>query len=291
MNDLFLLPKYNWTPDLPDHRDRAFRAGLKLTGLLGPARVASLPQAGVIPFVPDSLTDRDPSRASACALAAALFSMAAATPSFRTPPDTEFLRYAASAARPVRSQWGAGFRDLLRAAQKVGAVPDGGWSDCDRVVSAALLRESARRRISSYHAVAPLYQSASEIKRLVLAGIPVLFGLSVYAGFETDAARDLGEVTYPGKTDSLLGGLPALIVGYRDDHRVHGEKFSGAVLCLHPQGDDWGAPIPEAFAHAASSNPRAAHVVGRTGRGLFWLPYRYMRNPNLTASYWAAILP
>jgi C1A family cysteine protease len=52
------------------------------------------------------------------------------------------------------------------------------------------------------------------IKRALAAGYPIVFGISVYDSFESDAVAKNGVVPMPKKTEKLLGGHAILMSGY-----------------------------------------------------------------------------
>jgi len=96
-------------------------------------------------------------------------------------------------------------------------------------------------------------QDLDQIRARLAMGYPVVFGFSVYSGFENDTYRT-GELSLPGKSERLIGGHAVLAIGYNNQT----QKF----LIRNSYGPEWGK------------------------KGYFWMPYAYMEDEDLAADFW-----
>jgi C1A family cysteine protease len=91
----------------------------------------------------------------------------------------------------------------------------------------------------------------------------VVFGFQVYSGFESDKVAKSGMLSLPAKSEELLGGHAVVIVGFDDDLVIDGH--AGAVKVRNSWGEGWGL------------------------KGHFWMPYKYVTNPNLADDFWSVL--
>lgn len=107
-----------------------------------------------------------------------------------------------------------------------------------------------------------------QIKAVLAAGLPCIFGFTVYSSFFKDRNIRLGYIPYPSTRDQVMGGHTAVAVGYNDHKRIDrmdGEPAkSGAVLIRNSWGPSWG------------------------NGGYGWMPYEYVLD-GLTADWWSLL--
>lgn len=97
----------------------------------------------------------------------------------------------------------------------------------------------------------------NQIKQSLYERLPVIFGFTVYQSFEK--AQSNGILSNPDKSDKILGGLCAVIVGY--------DNFKAHWIVKHPLGNSFG------------------------DKGYIYIPYEILsKNNNLTSDFWR-ILP
>jgi C1A family cysteine protease len=84
----------------------------------------------------------------------------------------------------------------------------------------------------------------SSIKTHLAAGIPAMFGFTVYQSINQAGAT--GKIPLPTTTESVLGGHAVLAVGYDDALKIRntnpgGVETTGALLIRNSWGTGWGA--------------------------------------------------
>ncbi|MDD9268749.1 C1 family peptidase [Paenibacillus sp. GCM10023248] len=159
----------------------------------------------------------------------------------------------------VNRDSGATIRDGMKVLQKIGVCPESEWPyqiakfkvKPDREAEAT----AGEYRIESYHRIHDL----AGIKAALADGQPVVFGIWIYASFESLAAARTGRIPYPNRSkEMLLGGHAMLAVGYRDGKK----KGQGVVIARNSWGRGWG------------------------DQGYCYLPYAFFKNRLLTFDYW-----
>jgi C1A family cysteine protease len=92
-------------------------------------------------------------------------------------------------------------------------------------------------KISEYHRVMTLH----DLKSALAQGKPVVFGMDVYASFESEEVAHTGYVPMPQPGEQNLGGHAVLAVGYKD----------GYIIVRNSWGEAWGDKgyfyLPEAY--------------------------------------------
>jgi C1A family cysteine protease len=97
-------------------------------------------------------------------------------------------------------------------------------------------------------------QDISHIRSILAQGYPIVFGFTVYSSFESEEVAHTGVVPMPTSDDIPIGGHAVLCVGYDDKHEW--------VIVRNSWNSSWGS------------------------HGYFFMPYKYITNPNLAADFW-----
>jgi C1A family cysteine protease len=94
-----------------------------------------------------------------------------------------------------------------------------------------------------------------DMKSSLSSGIPFVVGIKIFSSFENNSVRKTGIVRMPKPRESYLGGHAVLVCGYNDQ--------TNRWIVRNSWGTSWG------------------------DKGYFYLPYRYLINPNLSSDFWA----
>lgn len=108
----------------------------------------------------------------------------------------------------------------------------------------------------------------AQVKAVLVAGLPCMFGFTLYQSIHDNLNVQLGQIPLPGSKDEMVGGHAVVAVGY-DDRRIvesadGSMKSQGALLIRNSWGAHWGQG------------------------GYGWLPYDYVIS-GLTADWWTLI--
>lgn len=252
--------RYNWVPDLPDHRDLRLR-------LIR----SDLPSAvDLRPKCPPVVNQGNVGSCTGNALAGALgflelqeqnaglqnqaeeFSAAGFQPFSRL-----FIYYNERDIEGDTDQdGGAQIRDGVKSLANLGSCSELTWpydeAEEFQKPSPEAYNEALNHKITSYLSLDET--DASNLKGCLAAGFPFVFGFSVFQSFESAAVVQTGEVPMPSPDESCLGGHAVLAVGY-DDQKGH-------FIVRNSWGEAWG------------------------DNGYFYLPYSYVTSPDLASDFW-----
>lgn len=116
-----------------------------------------------------------------------------------------------------------------------------------------------------------LGNNIANIKSCILSDYSFAIGIAVYDSFEEDTTDASGLIPLPNlDVENQIGGHEMHAgLGYDDTIQCPNSKNPGAVLVENSWGLEWGCESPE---------PSLT-----TGRGLCWISYDYLMNPNLAS--------
>jgi C1A family cysteine protease len=164
---------------------------------------------------------------------------------------------------------GAYLRDTMKAMVLAGVPPERYWpyniASFDEEPSAFLYSFASNYKAIVYYRLDPAGISTSKvlsnIRENLAAGLPSMFGFTVYSTFPGVGAGS-GDIPFPQPGDTVLGGHAVDAVGYDDARNIGGYK--GALLIRNSWGTDWGEA------------------------GYGWLPYAYVE-AGIAVDFWSLV--
>jgi len=242
-------PQYGWLPDLPDHRDHLFAAGIE--------HLRALPsQIDLRSECPPVYNQGDLGSCTANAIGAAIEfdRLKQRLPDFV--PSRLFIYYNERAAEhTIASDAGAQIRDGIKSVAKQGVCPEPDWPyDTSKFTvkpAPGAYAIASQHKALSYQRVS---RTLSQMRGCLAAGYPFVLGFSVYTAFEGKDVAKSGTLNLPGPREKLMGGHAVLAVGYED----RAQRF----IVRNSWGEAWGQD------------------------GYFTMPYAYLLSSALSSDFW-----
>ncbi len=164
---------------------------------------------------------------------------------------------------------GAYLRDTMKAMVLFGVPPEQYWlykiATFDEEPPAFCYAFAQNYQAIRYYRLDPSGVSPSQaltnIKKYLAAGLPCMFGFSVYSSMP-GIGDGKGEIPYPQPGERLEGGHAIVAVGYDDAKKIGNDR--GALLIRNSWGKNWGEG------------------------GYGWLPYSYVEK-GLAVDFWLLV--
>jgi len=99
-------------------------------------------------------------------------------------------------------------------------------------------------------------QDLTSMKEVLVSGLPIVIGFTVYPSFESQTVDKTGIVPMPGHHEKTIGGHCVLLVGY--------DNTTSRFIIRNSWGTGWGMA------------------------GYGTMPYAYLTNPRLASDFWMA---
>lgn len=170
---------------------------------------------------------------------------------------------------------GAFLRSTMEAMVLFGVPPEEYWkyvvADFDKEPSAFCYAFAQNYQALNYFRLDPPGTAPaallSQIKTNLTAGLPAMFGFTVYNSYTQASAT--GKIPYPTAGEKIVGGHAVAAVGFDDGMKIKNSnpgaaETTGALLIRNSWGTGWGAA------------------------GYGWLPYAYVTN-HLAVDWWALL--
>jgi C1A family cysteine protease len=240
--------KYGWSRDLPDYRDK-YHVPI-LTDLLLP------PHVDLREHMPPVYDQGHLGSCTANAIAGAIQYDEIRQKLETETPSRLFIYYnERDIEHSVPYDSGALIRDGIKSINRVGYCKESMWPYIPEQFTVKpsndCYKYAKTHKSLEYKRVC---QDISHIKSILAQGYPIVFGFTVYSSFETEEVATTGIVPMPSGDDTPVGGHAVLCVGF--DDKTH------MVTVRNSWGKDWG------------------------DEGYFYMPYKYITNPNLAADFW-----
>jgi C1A family cysteine protease len=170
---------------------------------------------------------------------------------------------------------GAFLRTTMASLILFGVPPEKYWpyniNDFDKEPSAFCYSFAKDYEAINYYRLDPPGTTTNEllnrIKTNLAAGIPAMFGFTVYSSISQAGSNGL--IPYPTANEKIVGGHAIVAVGYDDNLKIKnvspgGIETTGALLIRNSWGTGWGQ------------------------KGYGWLPYDYVLN-SLAVDWWSLL--
>lgn len=257
------MKRFNWKPDLPDHRDLKYadhHQPLHLTDIL-PKSVDLRAQCSPVFDQGDigSCTGNSLAGAIEFLELRELLQKSAIAPE-------EFGANFVNVSRlfiywnervlegDPKQDGGAQIRDGIKTLASIGVCTEKSWpynhKDLFHQPSQSCFSEASGHKISQYFRL----ESMDDMKHCLASGFPFAFGFTCYESLDSDAVASTGMLPMPQPDESSIGGHAVLAVGYDDDKQV--------FIVRNSWGESWG------------------------DKGYFYIPYAYIGNPDLADDFW-----
>lgn len=243
------VARYGWRPDTPDMRDKMSAVAVRAVSKL-PASV----DLATCAWMPPVYDQGDLGSCTGNAIAGGFeFDLGKQKLPVFQPSRLAIYYDERVIERTIKEDAGAEIRDGMKVISKTGAATEKLWP--------YTVAKFAQKPSTAYYTAAKnhtcvLYQRVAQteaaLKSVLASGLPIVFGITVYNSFESDAVAESGNVPMPKKTEKSLGGHAILMVGYTKTRF----KFRNSW------GNDWGK------------------------KGYATLPIEYVLNPDLASDFW-----
>ena len=244
---------YGWRPDTPDQRDLLYCA------------VPSVPVPADLDLRPEQPPVFDQGQLGSCTgngIAGELEAQALMQGLPLIVLSRLFIYYNERAIEhTVTEDAGASIRDGIKSVATQGVCPESEWP---YKISKFAVKPPKQCYTDALKFRALVYRSVPQVLNSIKSALAtargVVFGISVYESFESDAVAKTGIVPLPAKDEKMLGGHCVRLVGYTDSGLA--DVPAGYFIGMNSWGTGWGL------------------------KGFFALPYAYVTNPNLASDLW-----
>ena len=187
-----------------------------------------------------------------------------------------FLYKATRNLMKEKGDTGAFLRSTMGALVLFGVPPEEYWpykiTNFDKEPTAFCYAFAQNYQPLSYYRLdppgTPADQLLTRIKTNLAAGLPSMFGFTVYSSI-SQAGNNDGKIPYPTKGERIEGGHAIVVAGYDDNMKIKNAivgsvETTGALLIRNSWGEEWGQD------------------------GYGWLPYEYVLQ-GLADDWWSLL--
>src|SRR5574343_551679 len=238
---------YKWKPDMLDHRDYKLSIPIKKTGIQ--------PMVDLRPVCPPVFDQGQLGSCTANAIGSAFQFNQIKQKIKDFTPSRLFIYYNERLMEgTVKQDAGAQIRDGIKSIAKQGDCPEKLWEYKIEKFATAPPSSAYKNALLNQALKYERLSGLTQLKGVLDAGYPFVFGMAVYDSFESQQVANTGIVPMPSKKEKLLVGHAVMCVGYKEDTKQ--------FIVRNSWGTDWG------------------------DKGYFYLPYAYVINSNLCDDFW-----
>jgi C1A family cysteine protease len=151
---------------------------------------------------------------------------------------------------------GATLTDGIRSLQMHGLCPESEWPYIEEEFAtkppdSCYVSALENKAIKVYN----VPKNLNAMQATLASGIPFVAGIRIFSSFESKIVSETGRVSMPKPKDRFLGGHAILVCGYNNAKKHW--------IVRNSWGESWG------------------------DKGYFYLPYKYLLRPRLSADFWA----
>ena len=133
----------------------------------------------------------------------------------------------------VKQDAGAQIRDGIKVMATMGVCPETMWpydvTKFKQKPPKSCYDIAVKNEVESY---SPVTQTLEQLRGCLVAGYPVVFGITLYDSFQTQQVEQTGIVPTPQSTETVDGGHCMVLVGYDDSKQW--------FIVRNSWGDSWG---------------------------------------------------
>jgi C1A family cysteine protease len=242
--------KFGWVKDAPDKRDQLFSASAKV--------MKKLPKAvDLRAEFPAVYNQGDMNSCTSNAIAAAIeFDEIHQKMKEKFVPSRLFIYYNERAVEgTVDKDAGGQIRDGIKSVANQGVPHEKLWGYDKKILKVKPKAEcySQAKRYKTVKYLRMMHH-LDELKSCLASGFPFVFGIKVYASFQSQEVANSGVLQMPKKGEKVAGLHAIVAVGYDDS----AQRF----IVRNSFGKDWGM------------------------NGYFTIPYAYLLDPKLAHDFW-----
>lgn len=161
----------------------------------------------------------------------------------------------------VNSDSGMEIRDGIKVVNQYGICKEDLWPyNISLFTHRPPYRASRNARLHKAIQYLRVNQTEVDIKSCIVAGYPVIFGITCYDELESDETAKTGLLPLPKRDEQPIGGHCIDLCGFNNSQQIGTEI--GAYKFRNSWSTSWGQG------------------------GYGWIPYSYVHNPDLASDFW-----
>lgn len=256
---------FGWRPDIPDFRDKLYRASKDTAVALAPALL--IPDSRLPPVF-------DQGQTSSC-----VGNSTSVMATYVTKQIVRSRLFIYFEARRLigetKSDEGCYIRDGIKVLANIGAPSEKTWAFNTKNVllepNAASTQEASTHKVAKYMRL----QSRQDFRSCIAEGYPFVTGFTVYNNFMSDQVANTGVLQLPNASEKMQGGHAICVVGYDSNFK----KSRWGVWARNKGLPDSQIPNDVYLIRNSWGSEWGYH-------GNFAIDAKYLENPNMSDDAW-----